>query len=91
MRSQNLQNHIFFITPCKDILIFKYILQVILALNEKVATRCPRSSMERKASGKQTQAAFIQDYWSNKQFNSNGLPIWKTLTADTALYSYLIK
>ena len=91
MRSQNLQNHIFFITPCKDILIFKYILQVILALNEKGATRCPRSSVERKASGKQTQAAFIQDYWSKRQFYSNGLPILATLTPDTELYSYLIK
>ena len=91
MRSQNLQNHIFFIIPCKGILIFKYVLQIILALNEKVATRCLRFSMERKASGKQTQAAFIQDYWSNKQFYSNGLPIWATLTADTELYSYLIK
>ena len=71
MKFQNLQNHNFFTIPCKDILIFKYLLQVILALNEKVATRCPRSSMERKASGKQTQAAFIEDYWSNKQFYSN--------------------
>ena len=91
MKYQNLQNHIFFIIPCKDVLIFKYVLQVILALNEKVTTRCPRSSIERKASGKQTQAAFIQDYWSKRQFYSNGLPIWATLTADTELYSYLIK
>ena len=91
MRSQNLHNHIFFIIPCKDFLIFKYVLQVILALNEEVATRCPRSSMERKASGKQTQVASIQDCWSNKQFYSKGLPIWATLTADTELYSYLIK
>ena len=91
MRSQNLHNHIFFIISCKDILIFKYVLQVILAINEKVATRCPRSSMKTKASGQQTQAAFIQDYWSKKQFYSIGLPIWATLTADTELYSYLIK
>ena len=77
--------------PCKDVLIFKYVLQVILELNEKLATRCPRSSMERRASGKLKQAAFIQNYWSKKQFYSNGLPTWAPLTTDTELYSYLIK
>ena len=47
--------------------------------------------MERKGSVKQTQATFIQDYWPNKQFYGNGLPIWATLTADAEPYSYLIK
>ena len=47
--------------------------------------------MERRASGKLKQAAFIQDYWSKKQFYSNGLPTWAPLTTDTELYSYLIK
>ena len=47
--------------------------------------------MERKASVKQTQATFIQDYWPNKQFYSNGLSIWATLTAEAEPYSYLIK
>ena len=46
--------------------------------------------MNPKASVKQTQAAFIQDYWPNKQFYSNGLPIQATLTADAEPYSYLI-
>ena len=53
MRFQNLQTHIFFTVPCKDVL------QVILAFNEKVATRRPLSSMNRKASVKQTQATYI--------------------------------
>ena len=66
-------------------------LQVILAFNEKVVIRSPPSSMERKGSVKQTQATFIQDYWPNKQFYSNGSPIWATLTADAEPYSYLIK
>ena len=47
----------------------------MLAFNEKVPTGRPPSSMERKASVKQTQTTVIQDYWSNKQFYSNGLPI----------------
>ena len=63
----------------------------MLAFNEKVPTGRPPSSMERKASVKQTQTTVIQDYWSNKQFYSNGLPIWATLTADTEPYSFLIK
>ena len=70
-------------------------MQVILAFNEKVATKSPPplpvSSLERKASVKQTQATFIQDYWPNKQFYCNGLPIWATLTADVEPYGYLIK
>ena len=47
--------------------------------------------MESKASVEQTQASAIQNYWPNKQFYSNGLPIWATVTADTELYSFLIK
>ena len=43
--------------------------------------------MEREASGKQIQATFIQDYWTNKQFYSSALPIWATLTADAEPYS----
>ena len=49
---------------------------------KKKLQEAPSDSMERKASDKQTQASFIQDYWPNKQFYSNALPIWATLTAD---------
>ena len=47
--------------------------------------------MERKASVKQTQPTFIQDFWPNKQSYSNGSPIWATLTADAEPYSSLIR
>ena len=47
--------------------------------------------MKRQANVKQTQATFIQDFKRNRQFCSNGLPIWATLTADADPYSHLIK
>ena len=47
--------------------------------------------MERKASVKQIQTTLVQDYWPNKQFYSNGLPIWVTLTADAEPCSYITK
>lgn len=39
IRSQNLYNHILFIVLSKDVLIFKYVLEIMLAFDQKVAAR----------------------------------------------------
>ena len=43
-----MRSHNFFIVQCNDVMIFKYVLQVMLAFSEKVVARSPLFSDERK-------------------------------------------